>query len=218
MLTWKPEEIEFDRSEILRYLGYGSEKGKVSSRTSNMLEEEIERALSLISPRACYRVVKKDKLNGVDFFHDAERVAFSIATIGSGLENKVKNLFEEREGIRALLLDATGTVAARKTSRKVYQTIYKEAVTQGYHLSGPLSPGHGAWGLDGQKYVFHYLQENTIKKMGVSLTPSLLINPLKSLSFAVKLGWNMAEDAAGGCTDCSMEDKCAYRRCQLLAE
>ncbi len=211
MLTWKPEEINLDRSEVLRYLGYGSDAGKVSSRTDEMLREEIARSRSLISPRGYYRVVKADALRKMEYFADARRVAFSVVTIGSGVEDKVKEMFRARDGIRAFLLDAVGTVAARKTGNLTYRRICRESVAGGYRLTRPFGPGNGNWHLEGQKLIFRFLDEKVMEKMGVSLSPSLLIKPLKSVSFAVKLGRLKMEEVVGEhCTDCSMEGKCAY--------
>ncbi|MBW2523265.1 MAG: hypothetical protein JRI23_03780, partial [Deltaproteobacteria bacterium] len=72
-----------------------------------------------------------------------------------------------------------------------------------------VSPGYGRWGIEAQHRLFPLLPHDAV---GVSLLPSCLMVPRKSISFAMWLGarGRIAEGLAG-CSRCTLA-QCRFRR------
>lgn len=203
-------EMTIERREVLRYLGYKPGRDKMRSRILNLLEEEEERARALINPRGIYCVLEAGPFKSQKIFRDAEMVAFGIATVGEKLEKQVKQFFRQGEGTRAVLLDAVGSVAAEAITDVVNGQLDRWAAARGCRTTRRFSPGYGPWDVRGQDLVFKSLGRFTA---GVRLSSSRMMSPLKSVSFACKLGRSALEEInEGRCTACNMRKSCAFRR------
>lgn len=209
MLTIKPDELPIDRAEALRYLGYKPGKRKIGSKILRLLEEEIERARSLINPRGLYKIIDAGPLREHKFFHDAQKIAFGICTIGEKLEKEVKKLFKSGEGTRGVLLDAVGSVAAEAITNLVNAEAEEWAATHGLNITRRFSPGYSGWNVRDQKLVFEQLGKFTA---GVKLTPAGIMVPLKSVSFACKLSTDSMVEINKGdkCASCNLRGRCAF--------
>jgi len=215
LLKWGPADIAINSDEVLRYLGYKPGK-RISSRVERMLEREIEAAYRLIVPRGYFCTVDAPALPSIRLFQDAEKVAFGVATIGSRLERKVNALFQQGEAARGVLLDAVGSVAAEAVTDLVNREVNRYASGLGFKTTRRFSPGYGPWHVDGQHLVFQYLGK-AAGRIGITLTSSNLMIPLKSVSFAVKMGrGKMEEINLGRCASCSMAERCPFRHDRRL--
>ncbi|MFZ5633008.1 MAG: hypothetical protein ACOY40_09195 [Bacillota bacterium] len=205
-----PERLTIDRNEVLRYLGYRPGRSKMRGMIQNLLRQEENLARSLINPRGLFRIVKADSLRRHNLFSDAGLVAFGVCTIGEELEKQVHNYFMEGESVRGVILDAIGTAATEAVTDLVNRDLEKWASTNGYGITRRFSPGYGPWDVRDQDLVFRHLGRFTA---GVQLMASKLMKPLKSVSFACKLGvGRMEEINQGRCSSCSMQGRCSFRR------
>lgn len=211
MLTVRPEELPIDRAEALHYLGYKPGKRKTGGKILRLLEEEIERACSLIRPRGLFTVIDALPLKEHKFFHDAQKIVFGVCTIGEKLEKEVKRFFKSGECTRGVLLDAVGSVAAEAITNMVNAEAEKWASARNLNITRRFSPGYSGWSVRDQELVFKYLGEST---GGVQLTPSGMMVPLKSVSFACKLSTEQMEEVNKGdkCASCNLRGHCAYSR------
>jgi hypothetical protein len=210
LISLCPEKIAIDRQEVLRYLGYKPGRSKVRSKVLNLLKQEEDRARLLINPRGLYRVVKAASLRRQNIFHDADLVAFGVSTIGDELEKQVHQFFDQGDGTRGVILDAIGTVATEAITDIVNRDLERWASTSGYHTTRRFSPGYGSWDVRGQDLVFSHLGHFTA---GVRLSSSKLMAPLKSVSFACKIGTGYMEEInRGRCSSCGMWNRCNFRR------
>lgn len=209
MITVSPDKLPIDRAEVLRYLGYKPGKRKIKGKILRILEEELEKARSLISPRGLYKIIDAKPLNGHRFFRDAQKIAFGICTIGDKLEKEIKRLFKTGEGTRGVLLDAIGSVCAEAITDLVNAAAEEWARTRGYKITRRFSPGYSGWNVKDQKLVFEHLGRSTA---GVQLTPSGIMLPLKSVTFACKIGMDKMEEINKGqkCSSCNMRGRCAF--------
>lgn len=110
---------------------------------------------------------------------DASHAAVFVATIGGRLEERVSELFEEGDGLAAVLLDAAGTVALHRVVRVLRMTLLREAETVGCRLTGRAAPGYGDWEIEDQPVLFRALGDQPLP---VSLNESGVMVPKKSLS------------------------------------
>ncbi len=173
-----------------------------------MVEKEIEYSLSLIEPRGIFKIFDVDRFKGIEVFKNADKVAFGIVTIGDKLEKEVSNLFKKGEGAKALILDGIGSAAAEFTANLLNRKINNRAKKLGYRASKRFSPGYVNWLVENQDIIFNSF-EGTERKIGVRLTSSKMMVPLKSVSFAVNLGENTIKEVnPEQCSSCSLREKC----------
>lgn len=209
MLSVKPQDLSIDKSEVLRYLGYNPGKQKVSGKIMRLLNEEIKRARTLINPHGLYRIVNAEPFTAHKLFSDAEKVAFGVCTIGDELEQEIKQMFKAGEGTRAVLLDAVGSVCAEAITNWVNDELIKWALANNLKITRRFSPGYGDWNVTEQSLIFACLGKFTA---GVKLSPSGIMTPLKSVTFACKLGTGEMEEINKGdkCESCNRRNSCAF--------
>jgi len=100
--------------------------------------------------------------------------------------------------------------AAEQTANWAFTEICHQATKLGLNHSYRFSPGYGKWGLEAQDYIFDLLPADSIE---VSLTPSMMMMPRKSISFAVKLSTAYYKDKNKiPCESCNMTHNCRYRK------
>jgi hypothetical protein len=193
--------------EIYRMLG-GHEKD-----ASENLQEMVERAMlaghHLAKPRAVYDFF--EKIENDAFLVNAEGpVVLGICTIGPALEEEVRELTRKDQLAFATALDAVGSEMVESLAEMLETLICKEAAALGLSSYPRFSPGYGDWALaSGQKTIFSLLPSH---RVGVSLSETFLMSPLKSISFAMKLSTSApSEPRLPKCALCD-KDKCYYRR------
>jgi hypothetical protein len=192
-----------------------------------MLPGVLEEARRLVRPRGLFRILAADEaeLLGLPPPTRPPRrggtvppLALGLATVGAALEERVAELLRQESPTRALLLDSAGSAAAEEAADALERRILAE---QGLARSGGasrrrFSPGYGGWPVTAQKQLFARLPHEEI---GVSLLPSCLMVPRKSVSFALWLDACFGPDAGGrgpfvdqgGCPACDLP-ACPYRR------
>jgi len=150
------------------------------------VNEAATRALVLAQPRARWVKVADEQVG--DLFPNETAVeaianvgprwAF-IATIGDALEREAKTLLADGSYLEGVLLDAAGSVTADTFCNHV-ETTCAAGVS-----SSRFSPGYCKWSLEAQRTLFSILHP---EELGITLEPSMLMKPLKSVSGIVVLG------------------------------
>lgn len=123
-------------------------------------------------------------------FEGAERIIAAIITLGPRLEQAVKSAFAENDPLLAVTLDAAGTILVRNASTQFQRECETRANAIGLELGSRASPGCLTVPLEAQKALFSLLDAQSI---GVALTQSLLMMPVKSVSLMFPLGANLPE-------------------------
>lgn len=210
MLRFEPREILIDKKKIIRFLGY-NQNSKPYNKILKIIDMEIENARSLLDPKGIYKIFDADRFEE-KLFKDGEKVALAVVTIGEDLEKEVQRLFEEVEGTRGLILDAVGSAATEETANLLNREIIKEAEKEGLKTTRRFSPGYGRWSQEGQDFIFKNIEE-VERELGVVLNPSMVMMPVKSTSFAVKMGKSYMEEInQGQCRDCHLKEDCLRNR------
>ena len=194
--------------EVLRQLGYPRET-RVSSKMRERVDLEMAETLRLIEPKGVYLKLKGAEPKGFELFAGAERIVLALATIGSAVEQKAKELVETGQSVMGLIVDAVGTIAAEQTADFVERQIRQESARCGWKVSRRYAPGYCGWELEAQKEIFGNLPDT----LGIGLTTGCLMIPEKSLSFVCLLSSNGNFDTikVGNCKICEQE-RCPYRR------
>jgi hypothetical protein len=107
-----------------------------------------------------------------------------------------------------VLLDQLGSLAVGQLSQLFYERLETDAAAQGLHISTYLSPGESEWSISDQAVIFELLDS---KQIGVSLTESLLMKPVKSLSLMAGIRRSpMGVPGATHCDYCTISDRCPF--------
>lgn len=140
----------------------------------------------------------------------AEDLVVAVVTIGPKVTERIGQLRDTRQMFNAMLLDDLGSWAVDQVRQQMCRMIEADARAQGLRASASLSPGESEWSVSEQEVLFKLLDTSAI---GVTLSPSMIMQPLKSLSLIVGTGRNpMGVEDASNCDFCSIKDRCAHRQ------
>jgi uncharacterized 2Fe-2S/4Fe-4S cluster protein (DUF4445 family) len=214
--------IYIEESEVLRLLGY--KDAEPDEEILESIREEIELSKGYIEPvvyfeRVNIKSVENSKVileNGVAFEGDfitnrlskCTSIIACITTIGEKIDAVIKNAFNEGDFLKGMVVDHIGTLAVDYVNKNFWTKLIEGLNNTNIGITSRLSPGDTAWVLTEQKKIFKVVGED---KVGVKLTESSLMMPIKSTSLVYGFGENIGITKLGHiCTECNMKH-CAYR-------
>ena len=124
-----------------------------------------------------------------EIFPRAERLALFAVTIGEPTSEALRRCFDAQDFALAYALDAIASVAADDAADVAERRYADSLRVAGWDApDGDVlrySPGYCGWDVTGQRRLFAYLQPEAI---GITLTDSCLMQPLKSVSGVMVAG------------------------------
>lgn len=220
--TFDTLPVPTDRGEILRYLGYPA--GVVPDRrVAARIDEILAAAPAALRPRGTYAVYEpsaRDRrsltfspglaVKGAvaDFLRPARRFAVFLVTAGPEISRRVDAAWNVNDALAALVWDAVGSHGAEGAADALAADLRArigpdEALTLRY------SPGYCGMDLAQQQVLFALIDP---KPVGVTLLPTLIMDPIKSVSGIYGIGPADAVETSGSpCARCAMQD-CRMRR------
>jgi len=195
--------------DVLHFLGY-PEGRRPPARLEPLLDETLREAKTLAAARGAFRTIPVSSAAEVGLpAEDAGGLVLGLVTAGSGIEQRVTELLGRGEAARALLLDAAGSAAAEEAAHRLSVRVVGGRTGAGTDVGCRVSPGYGRWPLSAQEALFARLPHDAL---GVSLNPSMMMLPRKSISFALWIGARGAPRSGfSGCKACGLP-QCRYRR------
>jgi hypothetical protein len=197
-----PADVRPDRAATLNHLGIppGAEVppriDRLHSAAAALLAEHVAPAgvledLSSDDFAALYRGEGRNARAGpvAEIFPRAEYLAVFAVTLGDGIASALRTCFDGGDFALAYMLDAMASVAADGAAAVVerrYESVLRErgwTTADGAALR--YSPGYCGWDVTGQRKLFAYLRP---ERIGLTLTGSCLMQPLKSVSGVVIAG------------------------------
>lgn len=115
----------------------------------------------------------------------SERIAFFICTAGSSISEKSQSLMYGDDPSLGYVYDVMGSFIAEAAGNKMQSILKEEVSKNGNEITNRYSPGYCEWPVDDQPKLFSQFPKNVC---GVSLTPSHLMNPVKSISGIIGIG------------------------------
>ena len=218
---FKPEELEILLSEVARYAG-GS-RYRMDSKMEAVARSMLQRAKLLSRPAFGYSIRKiidtvPDKgilienevliplPTGIP--QELTHIVTVVCTIGPDLEEEVGLLNAKGEHLNALYLDASGVALLEDTAQKAHEQVCRPAYKKGLYAGCRWEPGCEKLPMDAQKVLFGLVDVSVI---GVELTQSGVMLPLKSLSFWSPLSrLPIVPVDRNKCRTCGLKD-CIYR-------
>lgn len=212
--------MEFELSEAMRFLGVRGEPDEALRADAAAVAERLKRA---VEPRYSYRVFPAVRSGGAVELRGsglalpgalAERMlsgcshgVLLLCTLGAGFERMLR-AEQARSMARAVILDALGSAYVEAGCDAAEREIARRFPDR--YLTDRFSPGYGDLPLALQREICEALDAE--KRLGVTLTDSLLMNPAKSVTAVIGLAEAPQPARIRGCGCCSMRENCAYRK------
>ena len=160
------EQVPFtlELREVVRLLGYVPGRRPPTPPVAARIEEMVAESRSLVEPRGCYAIKTLAEAPGSGPFRGAEKIAFSVTTIGRGIEDRVAELSAKGETLRALVLDAIGSASVEAVTDVVNAEICKRVGQAGVYTNRRISPGYRSWPIEGQAEIFSAAAEPAVRR------------------------------------------------------
>ena len=217
-------DLTYDVDDVLR--SQSADPAVIRSRRPALValaERALQEGRDLVRPAVLTRTLNVDSsrhnrvtleggaiLSGpliTEHLGGAATVVVVLCTIGDGLGKRVIKETVDQVGF-GFALDAVGSAAVHSLSAAACNRVEQDAIASGLQTSLPLSPGMEGWDVDpGQREIFSMIDPEEI---GVVLSPSLEMRPLKTTSLVIGIGADIATKGAI-CDYCAMRDTCRQR-------
>lgn len=230
----KYEVVSVDRAEVLRYMGYAGQR--LTDELDARIDEVVARCLAVARPRgrgrssrwpaerrrarACPRSSSPGaslRLEGESIQkHLAGAVAVGVmaVTVGMGVERELRRL-SLSDPVAQVIFDAAGTTAVERAADACEASIVAAAHDRGLYTNFRFSPGYGDMPLSAQPVLLATLDAQ--RKLGITLSKSLLMTPTKSVTAVVGLFGEPQPSSHASCSDCLCRDFCRILRTAALA-
>ncbi|ATW27705.1 hypothetical protein [Candidatus Formimonas warabiya] len=223
-------KINVSLEELLRVHGVTKSDRPINPHILENYERLLEEAMDVISPRYIYREIRPSEMreeqtvletgHTVDarifakMMQGAEKIIFMCCTIGPELEDKIKEYKNAGAPAKAYVLDSIGSLATDKLAQEGCKMVEDMAQSLGQITTIPLSPGYMNWPLKDQQIFFEILEP---QKVGVRLSDTFIMSPLKSTTQAIGVGSNLKEKhGATNCDYCALKERCNFRKARAV--
>ena len=207
-----------DKQEILRYLGAESSVPSLDPLIQRA-EQEVIRASR---PKSIYQLfplmVNQDSvtLAGTclesrtlsDHLRGCHKAFLFAFTLGPGVDALIRR-YELMNMPMVPVLQACAAAYTEEQADFAQKEMERFAGQRGWFLRPRYSPGYGDFSLSYQKFFFNTLEIS--KRIGVTLTSSYLMLPMKSITAIVGVSQDPSLCHVGRCMTCTAEN-CPFRK------
>jgi hypothetical protein len=203
-------------------LGYV--KNSEEQYISDTITHCIQKSLKLTNPSGGY-IIKKvselDKQTGILTIDDIDLkvnriiasqltkstlIALFVGTISDEVEKLSESLFQDGDPLEGYIMNLAGSEAAESVAHFIHETIKAQMIENDLQITNRFSPGYCEWDVAEQFKLFNYFPPESCK---VSLNPSALMQPIKSVSGIIGIGKEVSIKSYP-CNKCTREN-CIYK-------
>lgn len=210
-----------DKSEALRYMGYGETRPDENVRS--MMDSCEKALLEVIKPCAIYHVFDIEPVNdgvsvcGTSLVLRGRAISEHLAGCGkcvllaatlSAHADKLIRRYEAADMTLAVMTDYLASAAVEQVCNEVDEVVRREFSE--YYQTWRFSPGYGDLPLDIQGEFLDVLQAQ--KRIGLNATDSNILTPRKSVTAVIGLSENEISKGRRGCAACNMKEVCNFRK------
>ncbi len=136
----------------------------------------------------------------------SEAIALFLCTAGPAISDRAEELMRRGDFLEGYILDLIGSEIVEAAMDKIQDTLERELVLTGLHITNRFSPGYCGWRVAEQQKLFSFFPKDFC---GVTLTEHSLMQPIKSVSGIIGIGKDVRRKAYA-CQVCEMAH-CIYR-------
>jgi len=210
-----------DHDQILRYLGYPRD-ARPEPEVAGLIEHIMPDCLGALRPRGTYAVHEVTdsaadslKLGNVvvegavsDFLGSVDRVASFVVTVGAEITGRSERACRDGDAFAGWVFDAVGSWAVEAAADALMVQL-RATLDDGDGLTLRYSPGYCGMDLSQQQAIFRLTDAASV---GVTLLPSMMMSPAKSISGLVGIGPAGELDLEASPCDRCPQQGCHMRR------
>lgn len=215
-------DLKLTTSDIEKALGY--KEGEDRILVTELIEEILYKSGRITNIKAEYRVfdsvlfdkdTKSLKLNDLNFqikkvvfsqIKSSDSLAVFLCTAGSEIGERSRLEMKERDLLKGYIFDVIGSEIVEAATDLMQDDLKTDMGRAGKKITNRYSPGYCGWDVAEQHKIFKLMPDNWCN---IRLTPSALMDPVKSVSGIIGIGKNVRYNRYT-CGMCEMKD-CIYR-------
>lgn len=211
--------FEWNEREILRYLGYRGQE--IPEPVGYLIEECRQELEQYAAPKNIWRSyplrIDGDMIDAGCFQTSSKSLAGNLkgceelllfaATLGSRVDILLHK-YGKLQISKAVVMQAAAAAMLETYCDQINDELKERYRQQGKYLRPRFSPGYGDFSLSCQIPIAAALE--LTKRIGITLTDSLLMAPSKSVTAVIGAGQNESPGLPRGCQSCNKQD-CEYR-------
>lgn len=210
-----------NRKEINRYLGYRNISP--DENVNRLIDEVLIDASKLIMPKYIaqrFKISIKDnivKIDNSDIYFESKNLSDNLsgcdemfmfaATLGAAADNYIHRLSITNMA-KASVAQAAFASLIESFCNEKQKELGESLLKEGLYLKPRFSPGYGDLKLESQKSFFELME--ITKRLGITLTESMLMFPTKSVSAFIGITNNNNSCHIAKCRECKNKD-CEFR-------
>ena len=217
------KDLKISSSAIEAALGY--QEGEDRTLVTNLIEEILTECHEICNIKAEYgvyddirfdNVSKSITVNGVLFriknilynqIKKSDSVAIFLCTAGAEIGLRSREAMNDRDLLKGYVYDVIGSEIVEEAADLMQSDLEQNVHVTGKKITNRYSPGYCGWDVAEQHNLFKFFPSNFCN---IKLTPSALMDPVKSISGIIGIGENVRSNPYK-CSMCDMKD-CIYRR------
>jgi hypothetical protein len=137
----------------------------------------------------------------------SDSIAIFICTAGEEIGKRSREAMKEGDILKGYVYDVIGSEIVETAADLMQDELEKSVQGSGRKITNRFSPGYCGWDVAEQHKLFSFFPYNYC---GIRLTPSALMDPVKSISGFIGIGENVKR-LPYTCSLCDMKD-CMYRK------
>jgi hypothetical protein len=220
--SYRFDELEVSTEIIEKFMGY--EPGNAPEPIPQLIDEvmtaaneygDIKGGFVILEDIDINRNEKTLHINNTVFevkkivanqLKKIDNLALFACTAGPEIGTLSKELMHDGDFIKGYVADVVGSEMVESAMDKIQNDLEQKMEGQSLHITDRYSPGYCGWSVGEQHKLFSFLPENFC---GITLTPSSLMQPIKSVSGIIGIG-SEVERKGYVCQMCDMVN-CIYR-------
>lgn len=215
-------DLNLNVPQIERIMGYKEDES--NETIAEMIATQLKEAESFIRVKAEYALIDGAKFNDPDKSVELNNLVFNIkkivysqikrsdsvavfmCTAGNEIGIKSSEAMKEGDLLTGYVYDVIGSEAVEAAADLMQSNLELEMASEGRKITNRYSPGYCGWNVEEQHKLFKLIPDNYC---GIRLTPSALMDPVKSVSGFIGIGDHVRYNPYT-CGMCDMKD-CIYR-------
>jgi Methionine synthase I, cobalamin-binding domain len=197
------DDREFVKSLIEETLAESQEISNIKAQFTVFTEVYFEVDTKMVEINKIKFQVEKIVFDQVK---KSDSVAIFLCTAGEEIGIRSRNTMKERDFLKGYIYDIIGSEIVEAAADLMQEDLEKTIRDSGKKITNRYSPGYCGWDVAEQHKLFQLMPENYC---GIKLTPSALMDPVKSISGIIGIGEKVKNNPYT-CRLCNQTD-CVYR-------